>query len=216
MDITELSAFESAVCHAAPFRHWTLPSAFPDDLAESLAVLPFAPPSIVDTEGRRETHNSTRTFFNAEQQGQYPACRAVAEVFQNPKTVAAIGRMTGADLHGSYLRIEYCLDGDGFWLEPHTDIGAKRLTLLAYLSRGAESESWGTDFLDDEHALVKRVPCRFNTGVLFLPAADTWHSFPKRPIDGVRRTVIVNYVGPEWRARHELCFPGRAVRSESC
>lgn len=205
------STFEAAACAMKPFRHWTLPSVFPDDLVENLAALPFDPPRIEDTGGRRETNNSTRTFFGAEQQARYPACRAVAGLFQRPEVVGAIETLTGADLHGSYLRTEYCLDGNGFWLEPHTDIGAKRLTLLVYLSRGGESESWGTDLLDGEQALVTRVPCRFNTGVLFIPAADTWHSFPKRPINGIRRTIIINYVGPEWRARHELCDPDRPV-----
>jgi hypothetical protein len=31
--------------------------------------------------------------------------------------------------------LELCLDTDGFWLEPHTDIGAKKLTLLISLSQ---------------------------------------------------------------------------------
>jgi hypothetical protein len=29
----------------------------------------------------------------------------------------------------------------------------------------------------------------------------------------MRRTLIVNYVRDEWRARHELCFPNRQVRA---
>jgi hypothetical protein len=29
----------------------------------------------------------------------------------------------------------------------------------------------------------------------------------------VRRTLIVNYVGDEWRARNELAFPDQPVRS---
>jgi hypothetical protein len=44
----------------------------------------------------------------------------------------------------------------------------------------------------------------------FLPEfsrADTWHGFRPRDIRGVRRSLIVNYVVPEWRARHELAFP---------
>jgi hypothetical protein len=168
-------------------------------------------PNIDNTLGRRETHNSLRTFFGAEQQSVYPACRSVAELFQSHKAVETITRLSGAQLGGSSLRIEYCMDGDGFWLEPHTDIGAKRITLLVYLSQGPECESWGTDLLNGEHALVERVPCRFNTGLLFVPGADTWHSFERRPINGIRRTIIINYVGPEWRAKHELAYPEQPV-----
>ena len=46
-------------------------------------------------------------------------------------------------LRDSHLRIEYCLDTDGFWLEPHTDIGAKLFTMLVYLSREARQRSLG-------------------------------------------------------------------------
>ena len=35
----------------------------------------------------------------------------------------------------------------------------------------------------------------------------------ERPIAGVRKSIIVNYVGPEWRSRHELAFPDEAVVS---
>ena len=54
------------------------------------------------------------------------------------------------------------------------------------------------------------VPYRGNSGVIFMPGSDTWHGFRKRAIDGVRRSLIVNYVKPEWRARHELLLPGSA------
>ena len=48
-------------------------------------------------------------------------------------------------------------------------------------------------------------------GLLFVPAADTWHGFTRRRIAGVRRSLIVNYVKPEWRSRHELAFPDQAI-----
>ena len=35
--------------------------------------------------------------------------------------------------------------------------------------------------------------------------------FTPRAIRGVRRSLIVNYVKPEWRARHELAFPDQVV-----
>ena len=50
-------------------------------------------------------------------------------------------------------------------------------------------------------------------GLIFVPGADTWHGFTRRPIVGVRRSLIVNYVKPEWRSRHELAFPNEAVVS---
>ena len=49
-----------------PFPHWLMTDVFPAETALDLAALPFAPPEIDDTGGRRETHNATRTFFGAE------------------------------------------------------------------------------------------------------------------------------------------------------
>jgi hypothetical protein len=107
-----------------------------------------------------------------------------------------------------------CRDTDGFWLEPHTDIGAKRFTLLIYLSRGPGAEELGTDlYADPAQPPIARAPAPFGSGLAFVPAGDAWHGFVRRPIAGVRRSIIVNYVVPEWRSRHELAEPDRSVRS---
>lgn len=123
-----------------------------------------------------------------------------------PEAVATIERTCGIDLTGTYLRVEYCMDTDGFWLEPHTDIGAKRFTMLCYLSVGEGSDPCGTDVLDGNHRVVARAPFERNSGLIFIPSPDTWHGFAPRRINGVRKTLMVNYVGEEWRARHELAF----------
>ena len=195
----------------APFRHWTLRHVLPATLWPLLLNLPFAPPAIADTAGRRETHNASRLFVSEEVRARVPACDALAGAFQDEATVGLIEDLCGIDLSGCLLRIECCLDTAGFWLEPHTDIGAKRLTLLIYLSLHPDAETWGTDLLDGQGRLVGRASGAFNTGLTFVPGADTWHGFAPRPIAWVRRSLIVNYVGPEWRARHELAYPGQAV-----
>ncbi|MEC4593879.1 MULTISPECIES: 2OG-Fe(II) oxygenase [Nitrospirillum] len=195
-----------------PYRHWYLNSVFPAAVAEALATLPFAAPEIDDTQGRRETHNSTRTFLSTDNQLLYPVCGAVAAAFQAPETVSTLARQFGVDLGGSSLRIEYCLDREGFWLEPHTDIGAKLFTMLVYLSTGPDAENLGTDIMDGpEGGHAGRASGRFNTGLVFIPGGDTWHGFARRPFQGIRRTIIINYVKPEWRARHELAFPTEPV-----
>ena len=54
-----------------------------------------------------------------------------------------IEKVFGTDLEGTYLRIEFAQDIDGFWLEPHTDLGVKAFTMLLYLSKDDEpSRSW--------------------------------------------------------------------------
>jgi hypothetical protein len=166
---------------------------------------------IADTFGKRETHNSTRLFFGADQRASFPVCDKLAASLQSDTVVRALETECAAELAGSYLRIEYCLDTDGFWLEPHTDIGAKLFTMLIYLSDEPGSEQWGTDILDGPENLVATTPYRRNGGLIFIPAANSWHGFHKRPIHGVRRSLIVNYVKAEWRSRHELAFPDRPV-----
>lgn len=195
----------------APFQHWLLQGALPPSLCRTVTALPFPPPAIGDTQGRRETHNSSRIFVSAANRRRYPACEALAESFQDEATTGLIEDICGVSLAGSYLRIECCLDTDGFWLESHTDIGAKLFTMLVYLSDHPDAMDWGTDIMDASGHVLGRAPGAFNRGLAFVPGAETWHGFARRPIRGIRRSLIVNYVKPEWRARHELAFPETPV-----
>ena len=208
---TFIRCLDNSRAASEPYRHWLLDNVFPEDVCQAIRSLPLDPPPVGDTEGKRETHNSTRTFFTAERRRRFDVCRDVAEALQATETVRTLERVCGTALGGAFLRIEYCQDTDGFWLEPHTDISAKLFTMLVYLSSEPGSEEWGTDIYDGDMTLVATTPFGFDRGLIFLPGADTWHGFRKRPIDGVRRLAIVNYVKDEWRSRHELAFPDRAV-----
>ncbi|MCC7049369.1 MAG: 2OG-Fe(II) oxygenase [Alphaproteobacteria bacterium] len=206
-------AIDSAEVHAQPYRYWLLRDILPRPDCDALAALPIDSPKIGETLGRRETNNATRVYFAAENQARFPVCAGLAAALQDGPAVAAIERATGTDLSGTSLRIEYCQDRDGFWLEPHTDIGAKRLTMLVYLSDDPGSADWGTDLMDEWWFPAGRAPYARNRGLMFVPGATTYHGFRRRPIAGIRRSLIVNYVGPEWRARHELAFPERPLRA---
>jgi hypothetical protein len=198
---------------ARPFRHWCPRDMLDPDSAAALAALPIALPDGLNLEaGRREVNNSSRLFFDPPHQARVEAMATVARAMQSAEMVAAWETLCGIDLTGCFLRIEYCRDGDGFWLEPHTDIGAKRITVLTYLSTDPDGPDWGTDVYDGHGRFVQSVPGDFNAGLVFVPAADTWHGFRKKPIRGLRRTLMLNYVGPEWRSRTELCFPDRPVK----
>ncbi len=204
---TFVRSLETSTLLTQPYHHWLLEEALPDDVCDAICGLPWTPPSIDDTYGKRETNNASRTHFSATTRAEHGVCDRVAAAFQNPEVVDTIERVCDVDLTGTFLRIEYCQDTDGFWLEPHTDIGVKRFTMLIYLSSEPGSENWGTDVLDENLNLVHSAPYRRGAGVIFVPATNTWHAFHKRPINGVRRSIMLNYVGPEWRSRHELAFP---------
>ena len=205
------AALAGADARTEPYRYWLLSDTLPDDTARAIVELPVDVPAIGDTAGKRETHNSMRVFFSAENRMRYPVCEDVASVFQDKATVAALQRRTGADLTGALLRIEYCQDTDGFWLERHTDIGAKLFTMLVYLSTSPDAKAWGTDVYDGEGRHLGAAPGDFNKGLIFVPGSDTWHGFERRRIDGVRKSIIINYVTHEWRSRHELAFPNEPV-----
>ncbi|NNM56660.1 2OG-Fe(II) oxygenase [Acidocella sp.] len=206
-----LASLDASRRTEAPYRHWLLEDVLPVDMCGAVAALPLAPPQIADTLGRRETHNSTRLFFGVEEQARYPVCAALARALQSPEVTGRLEQVCGVALGGSSLRIEYCLDTDGFWLEPHTDIGAKFFTMLIYLNASPADEEWGTDVYAAPDEYAGTAPFYPNAGLIFVPGKDTWHGFRKRRITGVRRSLIVNYVTPDWRARHELAFPQTPV-----
>jgi hypothetical protein len=196
-----------------PFHHWRPRAMLDGETALALANLEVPVPQDLDlSSGRRETNNKTRMFFDTEGQQREPAMRALAGAMQDRDVVEAWEKTCGIDLTGTYLRIEYCRDTDGFWLEPHTDIGAKRITIMNFLSIGDEANSWGTDVYDNDMKFFESVPGDFNCGLIFVPGTNSYHGFEKRSINGIRRSLMLNYVGPEWRSRHELCFPDSPVK----
>ena len=196
-----------------PYRHWLIQSLFPSDVADELANLPFAAPSLHGVSGKRELHNDTRSYFDEANMGRFPVMARVAEALQSPDVIATFAEAFGAPLDGTYLRLEYAQDIDGFWLQPHTDLGVKKFTCLIYLSDGPGHENLGTDIYASPEQHIGASPFIPNTAMIFIPGDNTWHGFEKRPIEGVRKSVILNYVTPEWRAREQLSFPDTLVRA---
>ena len=49
-----------------------------------------------------------------------------------------------------------------------------------------------------------RRPYDRNKGLIFVPAAGTWHSDARAPINGVRKSIIINYVTSDRREKWEL------------
>jgi hypothetical protein len=208
-----IAAFANARPLEDPFRHWIVSNVFPDDVVEALDGLPLDAAGVGGVSGKRELHNDTRRYFDAATNTDFPACAAVAAAFQSRAVVGAIEAATGARMAGSFVRLEYAQDVDGFWLEPHTDLGVKTFTMLIYLRPGEGQESLGTDLYRAPGAWAKRIPFTANTAVVFVPAGDTWHGMERRAIAGVRKSVIMNYVTDAWRAREQLAYPTTPVRA---
>jgi hypothetical protein len=178
-----------------------------------LSVLPFHAPDLHGVSGKRELHNDTRHYFDAPNNARFPVCNALARLFQAPETVRLLQGATGADLTDTNVRIEYALDSDCFWLQPHTDLGVKKITMLYYLPDAADQEDLGTDLYADENTWAARAPFLWNTALAFVPSDNTFHGFERRDIPRVRRSVIINYVTQDWRAREQLAYPDVPVRA---
>ncbi len=194
----------------APYRHFFIDDVLPAAAARELCDLPFAAPTLDGVSGRREVHNDTRSYFDADQMARFPVMRAMAEALQTTEMARAIHDAFEAPIDDTFLRLEYALDIDGFWLEPHTDLGVKKFTCLLYLSEG--HEDLGTDIYADRDTHAAVSPFVANSAMVFVPSDRTWHGFEKRPIKGVRKSVILNYVTHDWKAREQLSFPETPVR----
>ena len=197
-----------------PYKHWLVADVFPETDIEELIKLPLALADMDYSVGKRETNNDKRGYFDSERMHDYPVCGLIAAALQSPEVVRTIENCCGTELEGTYLRIEYAQDSDGFWLAPHTDIGVKKFTMLIYLSRDRDAINWGTTLYKNPDTVWGEAPYRSNHALVFVPAGNTWHGYRQRAMVGVRKSLIVNYVTDEWRARHELAYPDRPVSSQ--
>ena len=204
---TLLESIETGKQSEWPYRSWFVEKCLPAPAIGDLLALPFEAPSLQGISGKRELHNATRKYFDGENQARFPVCAAFCAAFQDRRVTDRIANRFGARLSGSYLRVEYAQDIDGFWLEPHTDLGVKVFTMLAYLSKDPSHSDLGTDIYDADKRHIGRSPFISNTAMIFVPSNHTYHGFEKRPIAGVRTSLIINYVTNEWRAREQLAFP---------
>ena len=203
-------SLRAAAVDDEPYRHWLLSDVLPGHVAAAMDALPFEAPPLDGVSGSREIHNNTRRYVDQAAIAAYPACRALADAFQDPATVAVVEEVTGAQIDGCCLRIEYAQDTDGFWLQPHTDLGVKKFTLLYYLGPDGHPDL-GTDVYRDAATWSHRAPFTPGGALAFVPSDSTWHGFEPRPIPAVRKSLILNYVTEAWIAREQLAYPDNPV-----
>ena len=206
-----LASFANAEKNAEPYPYFLVRDVVPAEILPGLRDLPFPAPDLGGVSGTREVHNKSRSYFDAEHCQKHEVCNLLAEALQSAEVVDAVQSTFNTDLTDTYLRIEYGQDTDGFWLEPHTDIGVKSFTMLLYLSDGEGHEKLGTSIYADRETHVGESPFEPNLAMIFVPSDHTWHGFEARPINGVRKSIIINYVTQDWRAREQLAFPETTV-----
>jgi hypothetical protein len=181
------ASFAAAVRFDAPYPHWIVSDVFPAGLAAELHHLPFPTVELRGVSGKRELHNDERHYFDAANTARFDACAAVADAFQSREIVQAIESGLGVDL------------------------GVKKFTMLIYLNESDDQDDLGTDLYRDHETWAKRTPFVSNTALVFVPGDNTWHGLARRPIAGVRKSVIMNYVTDAWVARGQLAYPETPV-----
>lgn len=206
-----INSLKNSDCPTDPYPHWLLENVFSEKTVDDIINLPIAVPRMDYSVGRRENNNEKRGYFDVDRRAEFPVCGIIADAMQSPEVIKQIEETCGVDLGGTYLRIEYTQDSPGFWLEPHTDIGVKKFTMLIYLSKDDDASNWGTSIYKDADTFIGDTPYESNHALIFVPSPTTWHGYKKRPMTGLRKNLIVNYVTDEWRAREELAFPDSPI-----
>jgi len=210
---TLINSFRNAAEEHTPYRHWFLKDCLPQSTVDEILALPISAADLGGVSGKRELHNNTRHYFDIANRAEHACAESVAAALQNPRVTSEIEKIFGVKLDGTYLRIEFAQDVDGFWLEPHTDIGVKAFTFLLYMSEDPSHADLGTDIYDNDKKWVGRSPFASNSAMIFVPSNISYHGFEARKINGVRKSLVINYVTNEWRAREQLAYPEQPVRS---
>ena len=205
-----LASIAARASFEEPYQHYLIEQCLPAAVVSELDNLPFDAPDLHRVSGKRELHNDSRSYFDEAGQQRFGVVRAVSDAFQSSEVVSAIAQSFDAPVDNTFLRLEYAQDVDGFWLEPHTDLGVKKFTCLIYLSQG--HEDLGTDIYRSPGEHAARSPFLPGGAMIFVPSDRTWHGFERRSIKGVRKSLILNYVTHDWRAREQLSFPQQPVR----
>ncbi|GJL96172.1 MAG: hypothetical protein DHS20C05_25770 [Hyphococcus sp.] len=198
----------------SPYTHWVLSELLPTSILQDVQQLKFPTPDLGGVSGKRELHNDQRHYFDQANIKKHPSISTLSHAFQASAMVKTLQDFFAIDLEGTYLRFEYAQDVTGFWLEPHTDLGVKKLTVLIYISDNVGHDQLGTDIFNTDKSWAKRSPFAPNMAMAFVPGDNTYHGFQTREINGVRKSLILNYVTDAWRDREQLAFPNEAVSAK--
>lgn len=174
--------------------------AFDESFAD--ALLSYFPSEVysIDYDGRRSCTNDFRTFVNRDTNIE------LVEMFKDWDTSESrefFSEISGQDCSDGTLRIELCQDSSGFYLDKHIDIPEKYITLQVYLGEG--DETWGTSIYNNND-LYHTNKFIHNTGWMSFKGSPLIHGIEKGVINGIRRSVIINYVIGDWNDTDQLYY----------
>ena len=171
---TLVKSFAEAKKGEQPYPHWFVNDCLPADVVADVLALPFPAPALGGVSGKREVHNATRKYFDAENMEKYPVCNAVNAALQDRRVNRGHRKsiLDKTRRHLSSRRIR---------------AGHQRLLVgAAYRSRrqglhlfsctrptDAQHSILGTDIYDAEKKHVGRSPFKSNSAMIFVPSNNT-------------------------------------------
>ena len=177
-------------------KKWThVNKAFSTSFSKRILDLFPDPFYSLNSSGKRDGSNEYRSFITSSHEGYQ-----LFEVWNTNYAKQKLSDISGVDCTRGKLRIELCQDAPGFWLEKHIDIPEKLITLQIYLGRG--KQEWGTTIYDHKDTIT--VPFIHNSGWMTYADSKCIHGVEPGAVDGVRRSIIINYVVGDWRDTDQL------------
>ena len=165
-----------------PWQHWIVDDFLnADTLAEVKSV-----EHIVEQAKPGKRVDSVRLFINEEHEKQYPYLYHLYRSLRNGAYKTFFEHYTGIDYTDMYPRVEVISDIGDFWLEPHYDRPAKKLSALLYTDYTQLYP--GTGLGDGT-----RVESKDNRCFFFVAGEHSLHDYPLMHFPTVRRCLQINY-----------------------
>lgn len=174
-----------------PFNYYTFNNFFDSDELFDLNKIELNNNSSI-LDGKRIS-NTNRYYLTTENIKNNNILKKIVKYFLDYNVVNFFENKHNISLKDLYLRVELVGDKKGSFLEPHTDIEEKKISLLIYLNDTNENEVIGTSLYDNNRNYIKTVPYIDNTGFYFLPGKDTWHGLESANVKEMRKVIMVNY-----------------------
>ena len=187
----------SYTSYKTPQEWFHIHKCFTDESANRILDY-FPDPVDMPITGKRDGANDFRLFVSKQ---KTPELAEFFAEFDTAETRKMFTDMTGVDCVTGHLRIELCQDGAGFYLDTHVDIPEKLITLQIYLDEG--DRAWGTTLFTEDD-VYRTVPFEHNSGWMSHKNTPLLHGVRENVVDGIRKSVIINYVVGNWRDKEQL------------
>ena len=171
-----------ATTHNTPWKHWIVDDFLDKDTLDEVKSVEH----VVEQAKPGKRVDSVRLFITDDHETQYPHLHHLYRSLHNGAYRTFFEYYTGIDYGEMFPRLEVISDIGDFWLEPHYDRPAKKLSALLYTNYTKLYP--GTGFGDGT-----RVESKDNRCFFFVAGDHSLHNYPLVHFPTVRRCVQINY-----------------------